>query len=68
MDCEEDAKSGKSCGDFDKAEVELGASRGGNVEVRKGLEAGALVVIKGQYQLTTALGSGQLEAGCTDGH
>ncbi|MHB8994656.1 MAG: efflux RND transporter periplasmic adaptor subunit [Armatimonadota bacterium] len=66
MDCEEDVKSGKSCGAFDKMEVELGAVRGGNVEVRKGLDPGSLVVVKGQYQLKTALGSGQLEAGCTD--
>jgi len=66
MDCGEDEKSGKTCGAFDKAEVELGATRAGKVEVRKGLESGALVVVKGQYQLKTALGSGQLEAGCTD--
>ncbi|HCU37521.1 MAG TPA: hypothetical protein DGT21_19440 [Armatimonadetes bacterium] len=68
MDCEEDQESGKSCGAFDKLEVELGPTRGDHVEVRRGLEIGALVVVKGQYQLKTALGSGQLEAGCADGH
>jgi RND family efflux transporter MFP subunit len=66
MDCDEDVASGKSCGSFDKSEVELGAAHGAQVEVRRGLEPGALVVVKGQYQLKTALGSGQLEAGCTD--
>jgi RND family efflux transporter MFP subunit len=66
MDCEEDLKAGKSaCGTFDKVEVQLGALHGDRREVR-GLEAGAQVVVKGQYQLKTALGSGQLEAGCTD--
>lgn len=68
MDCDEDRQSGKSCGAFDKLEVEIAPARGGQVEVRRGLEAGALVVVKGQYQLKTALGSGQLEAGCADGH
>jgi cobalt-zinc-cadmium efflux system membrane fusion protein len=66
MDCEEDVKSGKSCGAFDKLDVQLGATREGKVEVREGLEPGSLVVVKGQYQLKTALGSGQLKAGCTD--
>lgn len=66
MDCEEDIKSGKSCGAFDKLDVELGTIQGSKVEVRRGLEPGALVVVKGQYQLKTALGSGQLDAGCTD--
>lgn len=66
MDCEEDQRSGKSCGAFDKLEVDLGPAQGGQVEVRRGLEPGALVVVKGQYQLKTALGTGQLEAGCTD--
>jgi cobalt-zinc-cadmium efflux system membrane fusion protein len=66
MDCEEDKASGKSCGAFDKHEVTLGATHGDRVEVRTGLEAGLAVVTTGQFQLKTALGSGQLEAGCTD--
>jgi cobalt-zinc-cadmium efflux system membrane fusion protein len=66
MDCEEDKASGKSCGSFDKMEVTLGATHGDRVEVTSGLEAGLEVVTTGQYQLKTALGSGQLEAGCTD--
>ncbi|MHB0937777.1 MAG: efflux RND transporter periplasmic adaptor subunit [Armatimonadota bacterium] len=69
MDCEEDINAGKSaCGSFDKHEVTLGAAHGEKVEVVRGLEAGAQVVTTGQYQLKTALGSGQLEAGCTDEH
>lgn len=66
-DCEEDIKAGKSvCGKFDKTDVEVGSLRGDRIEVTKGIPAGAEVVIKGQYQLKTALGSGQLDAGCTD--
>jgi len=67
LDCEEDQAAGKSaCGSFDKLEVTLGATHGDKVEVVSGLEAGLQVVTTGQYQLKTALGSGQLEAGCTD--
>jgi cobalt-zinc-cadmium efflux system membrane fusion protein len=66
MDCEEDQASGKSCGAFDKLEVTLGATHGDRVEVLRGLEPGLDVVTTGNYQLKTALGSGQLEAGCTD--
>lgn len=69
MDCEEDKVAGKSvCGSFDKHVVTIGATHGDRVEVLTGLEAGLEVVTTGQYQLKTALGSGQLEAGCADGH
>ncbi|MHB9131458.1 MAG: efflux RND transporter periplasmic adaptor subunit [Armatimonadota bacterium] len=67
MDCEEDKAAGRSmCGSYDKMEVTLGATHGDQVEVVSGLEAGLEVVTTGNYQLKTALGSGQLEAGCTD--
>lgn len=67
QDCEEDQQAGKSvCGAFDKLEVEVGPPHGDQLEIRRGLTAGALVVVQGQHQLKTALGSGQLQAGCTD--
>jgi cobalt-zinc-cadmium efflux system membrane fusion protein len=66
MDCEDDQATGKSCGSFDKLEVILGATHGDQVEILRGLEPGLDVVTTGNYQLKTALGSGQLEAGCTD--
>lgn len=67
MDCKEDIKAGKSmCGSYDKLEVTTGPAHGDNVEVLSGVEPGTEVVTVGAYQLKTALGSGQLEAGCTD--
>jgi cobalt-zinc-cadmium efflux system membrane fusion protein len=67
MECAEDKAAGyNACGAYDKFVVTLGATHGDRVEVLTGLEAGLKVVTTGQYQLKTALGSGQLEAGCTD--
>ena len=67
LDCPEDQKEGRSvCGAYDKREVELGAVHDGTVEVLSGIEAGEEVVTAGAYQLKTAIGSGKLEAGCTD--
>jgi len=67
MDCPEDKAAGRSvCGSFDRLEVTLGAIHGDQVEVHNGLQPGMEVVTTGQYQLKTALGSGQLKAGCCD--
>lgn len=69
MECDEDKQANtNACGSYDKLEVTTGASRGQLVEVLSGLQAGTTVVATGAYQLKTALGSGQLKAGCTDGH
>jgi cobalt-zinc-cadmium efflux system membrane fusion protein len=69
MDCPEDKKAGKSiCGSYDMIEVKTGSIQGNQIEILNGLQSGDLVVIVGQYQLKSALGSGKLEAGCTDGH
>ena len=66
-DCEEDKRAGKSvCGAFDSRTVDLGPLHDGLVEVVKGLASGDGVVTEGAYQLKTALGSGKLEAGCSD--
>jgi len=66
-ECPEDVKAGtNACGAYDKIEVELGPAHGDKVEALSGLEPGVLVVTEGAYQLQTALGSGKLEAGCTD--
>lgn len=66
-DCAEDVEAGQSvCGDFDKMEVVTGPMRGGRIEILSGIEPGAEVVTTGAFQLKTALGSGKLEAGCTD--
>jgi cobalt-zinc-cadmium efflux system membrane fusion protein len=67
MECKEDKAAGtNACGAYDKFELMLGATHGDQIEVIRGLEPGLKVVTTGQYQLKTALGSGQLEAGCTD--
>ena len=67
-ECPEDKAPGsKGCGQYDKVEVQTGPLHGNQVEITQGLAAGADVVVSGQYQLKTALGSGQLEAGCS-GH
>jgi cobalt-zinc-cadmium efflux system membrane fusion protein len=67
LDCPEDVKAGtNACGAYDKHEVELGPEHGGKVEVLGGIGPGDLVVTAGAFQLKTALGSGKLEAGCTD--
>ena len=67
MDCPEDVKAGYSaCGSYDKLIVKLGATRGDQVEVLKGVEPGTSVVTVGAYQIKTALSSGKLEAGCAD--
>ena len=68
-DCPEDEKAGKSvCGSYDKVEVEAGPRHGDEIEIAQGLTGGASVVVTGQYQLKTAMGSGTLEAGCADEH
>jgi len=65
MECPEDKSAGKCvCGTFDKHEVSLGPRHGTMVEVLTGLAPGMTVVTTGQFQLKSALGSGQLEAGC----
>ncbi len=67
MDCPEDIKAGTSaCGAYDKIEVEVGPAHGAKIEVSGELRPGMLVVTEGAFQLKTALGSGQLEAGCAD--
>lgn len=65
MECPEDIAAGKSmCGAYDRREVTVGPVHGDQVEILSGLQLGIAVVTTGQYQLKTALGSGQLEAGC----
>ncbi len=67
MDCEEDRQAGKSiCGKYDTRTVELGPAHDGLVEVRKGLSSDESLVVTGAYQLKASLGSGTLEAGCSD--
>lgn len=66
-DCPEDKQAGRSvCGEFDKRDVTTGATRGGKTEIVKGVEPGTEVVTTGAAQLKSALGSGKLEAGCSD--
>jgi multidrug efflux pump subunit AcrA (membrane-fusion protein) len=65
-ECPEDKPGTAGCGAYDKLEVQVGVLRGDSIEIASGLEAGSYVVVAGQYQLKTAMGSGQLEAGCTD--
>jgi cobalt-zinc-cadmium efflux system membrane fusion protein len=68
-ECEEDKIPGKSgCGSFDKIEVTLGTAYKDQIEVISGLKESMDVVTVGQFQLKTALGSGQLKDGCADGH
>lgn len=65
MECPEDIKAGtNACGAYDKLKVETGAVHGDKIEILKGIKPGTRVVTVGAYQLKTALGSGQLEAGC----
>ena len=65
MECPEDVKAGtNACGAYDKFDIETGSTHGSRIEVLKGIEPGTMVVTVGQHQLKTALGSGQLEAGC----
>lgn len=69
MECPEDKKAGtNACGAYDKLVVKLGSTHGNKVEALSGIEPGTRVVTVGAYQLKTALGSGQLKAGCADGH
>jgi RND family efflux transporter MFP subunit len=67
MECEEDKVAGtNACGAYDKMEVQVGPVRDERIEILGGLTPGMEVVTTGQFQLKTALGSGQLKAGCTD--
>ena len=67
MECDEDKKAGtNACGAYDRIEVKVGSIHGVNVEILSGAMPGDKVVTAGAYQLKTALGSGKLEAGCTD--
>jgi cobalt-zinc-cadmium efflux system membrane fusion protein len=67
MECPEDKNAGtNACGAYDKLNVTTGSVRGDRIEILSGVEPGTLIVTKGAYQLKTALGSGKLEAGCTD--
>ncbi|MCX6359708.1 MAG: efflux RND transporter periplasmic adaptor subunit [Armatimonadetes bacterium] len=67
MECPEDQKAGtNACGAYDRLEVTTGALRDSRIEIRKGVEPGTKVVVEGQFQIKSALGSGQLKAGCTD--
>ena len=67
MECDEDRKAGtNACGSYDRIEVKVGSIHGVNVEILSGIMPGDKVVTTGAYQLKTALGSGKLEAGCTD--
>jgi cobalt-zinc-cadmium efflux system membrane fusion protein len=66
MECPVDQKAGKTvCGTYDQRDVKVGTVRYDKVEVY-GIQPGDLVITEGAYQLKTALGSGKLEAGCTD--
>jgi len=67
-DCPEDKAPGGGCGEYDRLEVEAGPVHGGKIEILRGLNPGQEVVVEGQYQLKTSLGSGELHAGCADGH
>lgn len=67
MDCPDDVKMGtNACGAYDKLTVKTGSVRGNKVEILSGVEPGTPVVTTGAYQLKTAMGTGKLEAGCTD--
>ena len=69
MECPEDQEAGtNACGAYDKFNVETGSVHGDQIEILKGLDAGTKVVTVGQYQLKSALGSGQLKAGCKEDH
>ncbi len=66
-DCPVDRQEGPSaCGEYDKVEVRTGSVRGEQIEVLSGIAPGTEVVTVGAYQIKTAIGSGKLEAGCTD--
>ena len=67
LECPEDKKAGtNACGAYDKFVVETGSVRGDRVEILSGVDPGTLVVTTGAYQIKTALGSGQLKAGCKE--
>ncbi len=67
LDCPEDKKAGtNACGAYDKLTVKTGQLRGDKIEVLSGVEPGTPIVTTGAYQIKTAMGSGKLEAGCTD--
>jgi membrane fusion protein, heavy metal efflux system len=67
MECPQDVKAGtNACGAYDKLSITTGAVHGRNIEILSGLQPGIQVVASGAYQIKTALGSGKLEAGCTD--
>jgi cobalt-zinc-cadmium efflux system membrane fusion protein len=69
MECPEDKKAGtNACGAYDKLEVTLGPPHGRLVEVLAGVQPGTKVVTAGAFQIKTAMGSGQMKAGCADGH
>lgn len=67
MECPEDQKAGtNACGAYDKLVVTTGATHGSEIEITSGVTPGTLIVTTGAYQLKSAIGSGKLEAGCTD--
>lgn len=67
MECPEDVKAGtNACGEWDRVAIETGADHGSRIEVLKGIEPGMEVVTVGQNQIKSALGSGELKAGCKD--
>ena len=67
LDCPEDKKAGtNACGAYDKLIVKTGQLRGDRIEILSGVEPGTPIVTVGAYQIKTAMGSGKLEAGCTD--
>ena len=68
-ECPEDIKNGPSaCGEYDRAEVITGPVHGDRIEVLSGITPNTEVVTVGAFQLKTAMGSGQLSAGCADAH
>jgi cobalt-zinc-cadmium efflux system membrane fusion protein len=66
-ECKEAVGKGPmGCGLFDKTEITTGPVHGNNIEILSGVTPGQYVVTTGAYQLKTALGSGSIQAGCTD--
>jgi cobalt-zinc-cadmium efflux system membrane fusion protein len=67
MECPEDQKAGtNACGAYDRLEVTTGSLLGNRLEILSGVQPGTQVVVQGQLQIKSAMGSGQLKAGCTD--
>jgi cobalt-zinc-cadmium efflux system membrane fusion protein len=67
LECPEDQKAGtNACGAYDRLEVTPGSMLGNRLEILSGVEPGTEVVVQGQLQIKSAMGSGQLKAGCTD--